>query len=115
MRDWPRVRAECSDLLRYVRQAILQIGGTHLRAAGASRLEPICPDSPEWPKGQMAAFPLPPCDAGELKRRLYDEYHVEVPIIEWGGQQFVRVSIQGYNTEKDVGGLVKALKHLLGT
>ena len=31
----------------------------------------------------MATIPLPPCDPEELKRRLYEEYRVEVPIIEW--------------------------------
>ncbi|RPJ24724.1 MAG: hypothetical protein EHM35_16125 [Planctomycetaceae bacterium] len=61
----------------------------------------------------MATIPLPACDAGELKRRLYDEYRVEVPIIEWGGRQFVRVSVQGYNTREDVAALVRALENLL--
>ncbi len=60
----------------------------------------------------MAAFP-PPCDAAALQRRLYDEYRVEVPVIEWGGRQFVRVSVQGYNTTEDVEALVRALHDLL--
>jgi len=100
--DWPRVRQECHELLRYARQAIGDLTG----------LEQICPDSPEW-YAQMATIPLPPCDPEELKRRLYDEYRVEVPIISWGGRQFVRVSVQGYNTREDVEALVKALGDLL--
>jgi isopenicillin-N epimerase len=75
-------------------------------------LKPVSPDSTEW-YVQMAAFELPPCDAAELKRRLYDDYHIEVPIIEWGGRQFVRVSVQGYNTRGDVEALVEALRALL--
>jgi hypothetical protein len=43
----------------------------------------------------MAARPLPACDAGALQRRLCEEHRVEVPVIEWGGWQFVRVSVQG--------------------
>jgi isopenicillin-N epimerase len=101
-RDWPRVRQECHELLRHARQAI----------AGLTGLPPICPDSPGW-YAQMAAFPLPPCDAETLKRRLYDEYSVEVPIIEWQDRQLVRVSIQGYNTPADVEALVQALAALL--
>jgi isopenicillin-N epimerase len=100
--NWPRVRQECHELLRYTRSAITELTG----------LEPICPDSPEW-YAQMATVPLSPCDAEELKRRLYDDYRVEVPIITWGGRQFVRVSAQGYNTEADVEALVAALEALL--
>jgi len=40
-------------------------------------------------------------------------YRVEVPIIEWGGRQLVRVSVQGYNTREDVEALIKALADLL--
>ena len=61
----------------------------------------------------MAASLVPPCDAVSLQRRLYDEYRVEVPIIEWNGRQLVRVSIQGYNTAEDVEALLQALRSLL--
>jgi isopenicillin-N epimerase len=100
--DWPSVRQECHELLRYARKAITDLTG----------LEPICPDSREWYM-QMASFPLPSCDAAELKTRLYDEHRVEVPIIEWGGRQFVRVSVQGYNDEADIDALVSSLAILL--
>jgi isopenicillin-N epimerase len=100
--DWPRVRQACHELLRHARQAI----------GGLTGLVPICPDSAEW-YAQMAAFPLPSCDAAELKRRLYDDHRVEVPIIEWGGGQLVRVSVQGYNTGEDVEALTEALTDLL--
>lgn len=100
--NWPQVRQECHELLRYARQAIGDL----------TSLEPICPDSEEWYM-QMAALPLPRCDAGELKRRLYDDYRVEVPIIEWGGRQFVRISVQGYNVKADLDALIAALAALL--
>jgi len=101
---WPRVRAECHKLLRQARREIEELTG----------LPPISPDSPAW-YAQMAAFPLPPCDAAALQRRLAerDEYRVEAPIIEWNGRQFVRVSVQGYNTLEDVETLTAALAHLL--
>jgi isopenicillin-N epimerase len=100
--DWPRVRVECHELLQEARRRIEELTG----------LPPICPDSPEW-YAQMAAFPLPTCDAAGLQRRLYDEYRVEVPLIEWNGRQLVRVSVQGYNTPEDVEALVGALRALL--
>ena len=100
--NWPRVRQECHELVRHARQAISEM----------TEIEPICPDSPEW-YAQMVTIPLPPCEAEQLKSRLYDEYRVEVPIITWGDRQFVRVSVQGYNTREDVEMLLKALKRLL--
>jgi isopenicillin-N epimerase len=100
--DWPRVRAECHELLREARQRMEELTG----------LPPICPDSPEW-YAQMATFPLPACDGAALQRRLYDEHRIEVPIIDWGGRQFVRISIQAYNTPEDVGALLAALASLV--
>ena len=100
--DWSRVRQECHELLRYARQAIGEMTG----------LEQICLDSPEW-YAQMAAFPLPACNAPLLQRRLWEEYRIEVPVIEWNGRQLIRVSVQGYNTRQDVEALVAALGALL--
>jgi isopenicillin-N epimerase len=75
-------------------------------------LRQICPDSAEW-HAQMAAFPLPACDASALQHRLFQEYRVEVPTIEWSGRQFVRVSVQGYSTAEDIEALIGALRDLL--
>jgi isopenicillin-N epimerase len=63
--------------------------------------------------GQMAAIPLPPCDESEIQRRLYDEYRIEVPILNWRNGQYIRVSIQGYNTAEDVECLKAALVEVL--
>jgi hypothetical protein len=76
----------------------------------------VCPDSPEWPKGQMAAFPLPACDGAALQRRLAerDEYRVEVPVLGgMAGSWPPGVSVQGYNTARDVETLIDALAALL--
>ena len=63
----------------------------------------------------MVAVPLPPCDAPEVKRRLYDEYRVEVPVFEWENMPYVRVSFQGYNTQADAERLIAALERILNT
>jgi isopenicillin-N epimerase len=44
-----------------------------------------------------------------------DEYRVEVSVVAWNGQKFIRVSLQGYNMPSDVDTLVEALARLLET
>jgi isopenicillin-N epimerase len=100
--DWPRVQQACHELVRYARQEISDLTG----------LAPTTPDTPDW-FAQMGACPLPACDGELLQRRLYDEFAVEIPITTWNGQRFVRISVQGYNTQTDVQTLVEALDRLL--
>ena len=103
--DWPRVRAACRRLAAAARERIGALTG----------LSPMCPDGAEW-WTQMCAIPLPasrPATGEELRARLWEDYRVEVPITDWQGWRFVRVSIQAYNTERDVERLVAALSELL--
>jgi isopenicillin-N epimerase len=103
--DWPQVRAACHALARQARERIGALTG----------LEQICPDSPDW-WAQMCTLPLPITDlaAGDkLKQRLWDEYQIEIPIVDWQDHLFVRVSIQAYNAPHDVDRLVDALPRLL--
>jgi isopenicillin-N epimerase len=103
--DWPRVRAACRKLLVEARRRITELTG----------LEPIAPDAEAW-WVQMAALPLPvslELGAKELQRRLFAEHGVEVPIGEWQGRRFVRVSIQAYNSPADVERLLTGLEQLL--
>jgi isopenicillin-N epimerase len=102
--DWPAVRARCHALA----------------AAAIGRIEALTgrPSLYPQPPGdfyvQMAAAALPPiADLPSFKQRLYEKYRVEVPCIQWGERQFIRVSIQGYNTLRDVDGLINALTALL--
>jgi isopenicillin-N epimerase len=97
--DWPAVRNECHELVRDARE----------RVAALTGLPPLTPDDPAW-FAQMAALPLPPCDLDALKRRLYDEFRIEIPVIDWNQRHFVRLSVQGYNTRADLDHLIHALR-----
>lgn len=100
--NWETVRAECHAIAQYARQSIEALTG-----------EPaLSPDSADW-YAQMVSVPLPPCDAEQLKSRLYDEYHIEVPIVVWNNRTLIRISIQAYNTRADIDALVNALERLL--
>lgn len=96
---WDTVRSECHELLRRTLERIADLSG----------LEPAYPpDSGAFV--QMAVAPLPESlDLPEAKARLYDEFKVEVPLIPWGDRKYVRVSVQGYNTEADIEALLAGL------
>src|SRR5215208_268587 len=100
--DWDSVRSECHGLLR---QAIERI-------CDLTQLPPLYPLDSDF-YSQMGIAPLPNCDVAILKSRLYDEHKIEVPLIQWQGRQFIRVSIQGYNSQEDVDELMHALEVLL--
>ncbi|MEO8607426.1 MAG: aminotransferase class V-fold PLP-dependent enzyme [Chloroflexota bacterium] len=101
--DWDTIRAGCHELVRAARTQMAELTG----------LMPISPDSPEW-FAQMATIPLPTCDPVVVKQRLYDEFRVEIPLVTWNDQNFIRVSFQGYNTANDLETLVAALAQILG-
>jgi isopenicillin-N epimerase len=62
----------------------------------------------------MVIAPLPPiADLPGFKAGLYDEYRIEVPCILWNDHQFIRISVQGYNTQEDMDALLEALERVL--
>ena len=101
-RDWATVRAECHELVRLFRMGMPELTG----------LQPVVADDERW-FAQMATMPLPACDTEALKRRLYDEYHVEIPVSGIGRTPALRVSVQGYNTRADIERLLEAVGALL--
>jgi isopenicillin-N epimerase len=58
---------------------------------------------------QMVPIPVPHSDAPALRRALFDEHRIEVPVTQHAGQTFVRVSVQAYNTPADLQALQDAL------
>jgi isopenicillin-N epimerase len=99
---WEEVRKNCNELLSL---ALLRIDNL-------TQLGPIYPDNTNY--HQMAAARLPGnIDLAKLKDRLYDEFRVEVPLIEWNNRKLIRISVQGYNTLQDIDVLTEALEKLL--
>lgn len=101
--DWENVRKDCHALLIEAVE----------RVCGLTKMPPLYPLEGSF-FSQMAIAPLPPeVDIAVLKSRLYEEYRVEVPLIQWRGRKFVRISIQGYNAPDDVDALASGLERLL--
>ncbi len=102
--DWPAHRARCQAML----------AGTLDRIAAVTKLPPAYAHDQGW-YAQMAIAPIPvQPDLGELKTRLWAKYRIEIPLVNWHGQHFVRISVQAYTTQKDLDTLVEALTQELG-
>jgi len=102
--DWPSVSLECQALLD---DALGRIGAL----TGLKRLYP--PGAGFY--RQMACASLPHQeDLPGFKSRLYKQYQIEVPCIEWNGMHLLRISVQGYNTREDIDRLLQALEKMIG-
>lgn len=100
--NWPSVQQRCQALVKQARLDLIALTG----------MPPLAPADAGWFQ-QMVAQPLPLCDGPLLQRRLYDEYAVEIPVVEHHGRPLIRLSVQGYNTEQQVATLLDALRALL--
>jgi len=86
--DWASVRARCHALLEDANFG----------------LEPLTDDFV-----QMRGFRLEHDDPPSLKRRLYEDHRIEVPIFETRQGWVLRVSVQAYNDAADLVALSSAL------
>lgn len=99
--DWAAVRARASATL----DAWLP------RLAGIFGLQPVYREAAAALRPpQLAVTPMPAgTDGARLKRYLYDEQRIEIPVTGHGERVFVRISVQGYNGEEDLARLEEAL------
>ncbi len=100
---WNQVRSACQEMIRSAQEKVRKLTG----------LTPICTDSKTW-LGQMVALPLPAdVDGAALQKQLYDEFCIEIPHTRWREQSFLRLSIQGYNTQEEIDYFIKTLRKLV--
>ena len=97
--DWPAQQRRCHDMAL----------ATQARVLARNGLTPIAPDDCF---GQMVPIPVRvrgAADAEALRRHLFDDHRIEVPVTQHAGQTFVRVSVQAYTTQAELDALVTAL------
>lgn len=101
--NWSAIQSRCHHLASQTRQRINHLTG----------LDAICPDSIDW-FAQMTAIRLPATiNIDTLKESLYNDFNIEVPIIQWNNHPLIRVSFQAYNDQADADALLDALGRLL--
>jgi isopenicillin-N epimerase len=102
---WENIRQYCHQLLHGAIEKLCSLTG----------LSPLCPPDSDF-YYQMATVPIPYArNISELKDTLYNEYRIEIPCIEWNNRHFIRISVQGYNSQADIDILIGALTNLLPT
>jgi len=106
-----KFRQHSRELIDYARETIVNLTG----------LSCLCTKPAEW-ASTMIACPLPdsvgetpPNHVHPLQQQLWDEFRIEIPIVNWSGRRWVRVSAHLYNDRAQIDLLAKALKALLSS
>jgi isopenicillin-N epimerase len=97
-----RFRAGCHYVAKYARDSLVKLTG----------LQPQTPDSEQW-YGCMVSVPLPPGEPSRLQRALWQNYKIEVPVIQHNGARSIRVSCHLYNSTRQINALLGAVDVLL--
>ena len=101
--QWENIREECRMLLSNTLSKIETLTG----------LPSIYGDNKKN-FVQMAEAELPGDKHPQaLQEWLYQEYKIEIPVIEWENRWFIRLSVQAYNTKNELDILFKALEKYL--
>jgi isopenicillin-N epimerase len=100
--NWSAVRAACHQLASQTRDRINEMTG----------LNSVCPDSTEW-FSQMFIARLPMESVDRIRDAMWPEFKIEIPVLTWNDQAFVRVSVQAYNTPQDMERLLGAIEKYL--
>ncbi len=102
-------RSRTHGLAQYARRQICDL----------TQLEPIVPDDSAW-YGSMAHVPLSATTTNEtcavanpLQHTIWQRYGIEVPIVDFRGRRYIRVSCHLYNDRSQIDRLALALKELL--
>lgn len=102
--NWKNETARC-------KQMILDNYGSFCDLLGT---KPICPITAEF-LGQMCSVPVQTENPLALKELLFDKYQIEIPVMKIGNHTFVRISLNGYNTQADLEKLRSALSEIKAT
>ena len=101
--DWPRVQHNCHELATQAIQRINLLTG----------LPSIYPEGEPFYHQMAAAFLPHISDIRSFKAHLYDEFHIEIPCLDWDNNQLIRISVQGYDALEDIDALLNALELII--
>jgi len=83
-----------------------------MRFCNLMEAEPISPISDEF-LGQMFSIPIRTPQPEKLQRHLFDHYSIEVPVTRQDNRNFIRYSINAFNSQEDLDKLHGALQEIM--
>ena len=89
--NWNQVAADCKQLILENYKSFCDLLGS----------KPICPITPEF-LGQMCSIPIRTKNPLELKELLFNKYQIEIPIMKLSDNIYMRISLNGYNSQNDL-------------
>jgi isopenicillin-N epimerase len=99
--QWETVAAACRKLVQ----------DNAVRFCDLMEAEPISPISDEF-LGQMFSIPIRTPEPEKLQRHLFDHYSIEVPVTTQDNRNFIRYSINAFNSQEDLDKLYAALQEI---
>jgi isopenicillin-N epimerase len=102
--NWKAVSKECHEM-------VLSHAAMFYALLGTQAISPL---NREW-IGQMISIPIKTKEPELLQRKLFKEYHIEIPIMRQEEDVYMRYSINAFNSVQDVEALYNALTDIIKT
>lgn len=99
--NWEERKLACRNLL------------FHYYPIVANELESyvLCPINDTF-LGQICSIPIRTNNPLELKKALYEKYKIEIPIVTFSGDIYLRISFQAYNGADEIETLINAIRSI---
>lgn len=100
--NWEERAASCRKLIR----------DNYNKFCELLNSKPICPVTSEF-LVQMCSIPIRTTKPLELKETLFHKYKIEIPVMKLEDKFFLRIAINGYNSQQDLDILREALEDII--
>lgn len=100
--NWKQQSANCKQIVQDNYQRFCDLLGS----------KPLCPISTTF-LGQMASVEINTPAPLALKQKLINDYKIEIPIMPLNGKNYIRYSINAYNSQADLDRLYEVLKEII--
>ena len=100
--NWEERAASCRKLIR----------DNYNKFCELLNSKPICPVTSEF-LVQMCSIPIRTTKPLELKETLFHKYKIEIPVMKLEDKFFLRIAINGYNSQQDLEILQEALEDII--